>query len=398
MKSWLARAPPPSPAASATRPACSLSAPKRGDLGRRGQALHRFRRRHRRAQHRPPHPKVMAAVQRRSSGSPIPASRCRLRFLRRSRRAAQRAGADHRLRENGAVLYRRRGDRERDQDRPCATGRAGVIAFTGGFHGRTFMPWDDRQGRAVQEGLRPVPGRDLPRAVPDRASRRDRSRRCLAALELPVPGRHRPDVGRGDHHRAGAGRGRLPCRAAGLDEGLRALCDEHGIVLVADEVQSGFGRTGKMFAIEHSGVEPDLIVAKSLAGGFPLSGVIGRAASWTRPSPAASAAPTPATRSPARRRLPCSTCSRGEARSSAPSTRGGSSRPAASRSRDRHARKVIGDIRGLGAMVAIELVEDGDANADPRADQSARAGGRGAGPDPAVVRREQQRDPLPRRR
>ena len=61
--------------------------------------------------------------------------------------------------------------------------------------------------------------------------------------------------------------------------GLRRICDEHGIVLVADEVQTGFGRTGKMFAIEHFDVEPDLIcVAKSLAGGFPLSGVIGRAA------------------------------------------------------------------------------------------------------------------------
>jgi len=59
---------------------------------------------------------------------------------------------------------------------------------------------------------------------------------------------------------------------------LRKICDEHGIMLVSDEVQAGFARTGKMFGIEHSGVEPDLIaIAKSLAGGFPLSGVIGRA-------------------------------------------------------------------------------------------------------------------------
>ena len=61
-------------------------------------------------------------------------------------------------------------------------------------------------------------------------------------------------------------------------EGLRALCDRHGIVLVADEVQTGFGRTGRMFAMEHFDVEPDLItVAKSIAAGLPLSGVIGRA-------------------------------------------------------------------------------------------------------------------------
>src|SRR5207237_2302172 len=60
--------------------------------------------------------------------------------------------------------------------------------------------------------------------------------------------------------------------------GVRRICDENGIVLVVDEVQTGFGRTGKMFAIEHYGIEPDLlIVAKSIAAGLPLSGVIGKA-------------------------------------------------------------------------------------------------------------------------
>jgi 4-aminobutyrate aminotransferase/(S)-3-amino-2-methylpropionate transaminase len=64
-----------------------------------------------------------------------------------------------------------------------------------------------------------------------------------------------------------------------LMRALRRIADEHGIVLIADEVQTGFGRTGKFFAMEHYDVEPDIIcVAKSLAGGFPLSGVIGRAA------------------------------------------------------------------------------------------------------------------------
>jgi 4-aminobutyrate aminotransferase/(S)-3-amino-2-methylpropionate transaminase len=64
------------------------------------------------------------------------------------------------------------------------------------------------------------------------------------------------------------------------------LCDEHGIVLIADEIQSGFGRTGKWFAMEHMGVEPDLVtVAKSLAGGFPLAGVVGRAKMMDAPDP-----------------------------------------------------------------------------------------------------------------
>ena len=71
-----------------------------------------------------------------------------------------------------------------------------------------------------------------------------------------------------------------------LLEGLRKVCDQHGILLIADEVQTGFARTGKMFGIENSGVEPDLIsIAKSLAGGFPLSGVIGRAAIMDAPDP-----------------------------------------------------------------------------------------------------------------
>ena len=67
---------------------------------------------------------------------------------------------------------------------------------------------------------------------------------------------------------------------------LRKLCDQHGIMLIDDEIQAGFGRTGKMFAIEHSGVVPDLItIAKSLAGGFPLSGVVGKAAIMDAPDP-----------------------------------------------------------------------------------------------------------------
>jgi 4-aminobutyrate aminotransferase/(S)-3-amino-2-methylpropionate transaminase len=75
------------------------------------------------------------------------------------------------------------------------------------------------------------------------------------------------------------GEGGFYAAPAELLVALRKICDQHGILLVADEVQSGFGRTGRMFGIEHSGVEPDLVtVAKSLAGGFPLSGVIGREA------------------------------------------------------------------------------------------------------------------------
>ena len=77
---------------------------------------------------------------------------------------------------------------------------------------------------------------------------------------------------------------------------LQELCDEHGIVMIVDEVQTGFGRTGKMFAIEHSGVEPDIITtAKSMGGGLPIAGVTGRRRSWTPSTSGASAPPTAAT-------------------------------------------------------------------------------------------------------
>ena len=92
-------------------------------------------------------------------------------------------------------------------------------------------------------------------------------------------------------------------------QALRALCDEHGILLIGDEIQTGFARTGKMFGLEHAGVKADVVtLAKGLAGGFPLSAITGRADVMDAAQvPAVSAAPTPATRWPAPRPMPCST-------------------------------------------------------------------------------------------
>ena len=87
-----------------------------------------------------------------------------------------------------------------------------------------------------------------------------------------------PDGGRGNRRRASAGRGRLHRAAGGVGRALRALCDKYGILLVADEVQSGMGRTGKMWAIEHAGVEPDILIArKGIASGLPLGALRPRA-------------------------------------------------------------------------------------------------------------------------
>ncbi|MFS8038659.1 4-aminobutyrate--2-oxoglutarate transaminase [Xanthobacter sp. AM11] len=161
----------------------------------------------------------------------------------------------------------------------AATGRAGIIAFTGGFHGRTIVasamtgkvvPYKKGLGPTIPDVWHvpfPVEGGEVSVAEALRyihfIFKADIDPSRVAAIIVE------PVQGEGGFHQ-------VPQE---LMRGLRAICDTHGIVLIADEVQTGFGRTGKMFAMEHYDVAPDLIcVAKSLAGGFPLSGVIGRAA------------------------------------------------------------------------------------------------------------------------
>ena len=186
-----------------------------------------------------------------------------------------------------------------------ATRRSAVISFTGAFHGRTFMgmaltgkvvPYKAGFGTMPGEVYRlPFPieshgvtGADALEALDWIFKTEIEPARVAAMIIEPVQGE-------GGFH------------VAPFDflKRLRAICDEHGIMLIADEIQSGFARTGKLFAIEHSGVKPDLITtAKSLGGGMPLSGVIGRAAVMDAPEPGASAAPTPAIRLPAPPRSP----------------------------------------------------------------------------------------------
>lgn len=161
----------------------------------------------------------------------------------------------------------------------AATRRHAVIAFSGGFHGRSFMAMSLTGKTApYKRGFGPLPGGVY--HVPFPAAHKGVT--VADSLEA-IDGLFKADVAAEDvaaiiiEPVQGEG-GFLPAPAE-LLKALRRLADEHGIVLIADEVQTGFGRTGRMFGIEHTGVKPDLVtVAKSLAGGFPLSGVIGRAA------------------------------------------------------------------------------------------------------------------------
>ena len=146
------------------------------------------------------------------------------------------------------------------------------------FHGRTIMT-TALTGKVApyKKSFGPMMPRCLARAVPRSALRRHHRgfAKCLTYLfRADVDPVHvaaiiiEPMQGEGGFHPA----------PVELMRGLRKVCDEHGILLIADEVQTGFARTGKMFGIEHSGVEPDMItIAKSLAGGFPLSAVTGKA-------------------------------------------------------------------------------------------------------------------------
>jgi 4-aminobutyrate aminotransferase / (S)-3-amino-2-methylpropionate transaminase / 5-aminovalerate transaminase len=161
----------------------------------------------------------------------------------------------------------------------AATGRSAVIAFTGGFHGRTLLTMA-MTGKVLpyKRAFAPLPSEvyHVPFPIAHYNTTVEDSLKALQFLfKADVePARVaaiiiEPVQGEGGFHTA----------PPELLIALRKICDDNGILLIADEIQSGFARTGKMFAIEHSGVEPDLVtIAKSLAGGFPLSGVLGRAA------------------------------------------------------------------------------------------------------------------------
>lgn len=254
----------------------------------------------------------------------------------------------------------------------AATGRPGIIAFTGGYHGRTLLtlgmtgkvtpykkdvgpfpadvfraPFPSvRDGITVQDALTGLKNLFLTDAQPER----------VAAIIIE------PVLGEG---------GYTPVPFDMMLE-LRAICDQHGILLVADEVQAGFGRTGTWFAIEHSGVVPDLItVAKSMAGGYPLAGVIGRAdvmdamapgglGGTYGGNPVACAAALAAIEAIEDEGLLARSTAMGETLKARFAEIGARSAPYR-----------FWDIRGLGAMIAVEFVTDFD-SAKPDADFTKR--------------------------
>jgi 4-aminobutyrate aminotransferase / (S)-3-amino-2-methylpropionate transaminase / 5-aminovalerate transaminase len=168
----------------------------------------------------------------------------------------------------------------------AATGRRDIIAFNGSFHGRTLLTMA-LTGKIVPYKVKfgPFPGGvwHVPYPIEHKGITVEQTMNAIEWL-------FKTDV---EATQVAAiiiepvqGEGGFYVAPKELMVRLRKLCDEHGIVLIADEIQSGFGRTGKWFAMEHFGIEPDLMtVAKSLASGFPLAGVVGRAKIMDAPDP-----------------------------------------------------------------------------------------------------------------
>jgi 4-aminobutyrate aminotransferase/(S)-3-amino-2-methylpropionate transaminase len=237
------------------------------------------------------------------------------------------------------------------------TGRPAVIAFEGGFHGRTLLslsltskthPYKAGLGPFAPEVYR-VPFPNEYRGIP--------SSEALAALERALITQVAPETVAAIVIEPVQGEGGFVVAPADFFEGVRRVCDDHGIVLVVDEVQTGFGRTGKLFATEHYGIEPDLMtVAKSIAAGLPLSGVIGKAEIMDAPADSAIGGTyvgNPVAQAAALAILDAfeeeGICDRA-------AQIGETIRARMEAWQERWPR--IGDVRGLGAMLAIELVED----------------------------------------
>ena len=242
------------------------------------------------------------------------------------------------------------------------TKRSALIAFSGGFHGRTLacisltgkvQPYKAGFGPMLPEVYH------LPYPMAYHGVTVEDSLEALEAL-------FKADV---DPARVAAiiiepvlGEGGFYAAPAELMRRLRSLCDTHGIVLIADEIQSGFGRTGRMFAIEHSGIEPDLItIAKSVAGGVPLAGVIGKAQIMDAPVPGGLGGTYAGSPLGCAAGLAVLEVMREEGLLKRSQEIG---RFMSSRLKGLQARfACLGEVRALGAMVAVELVKNSRADA-----------------------------------
>lgn len=261
----------------------------------------------------------------------------------------------------------------------AATKRSGAIAFSGAYHGRTHYtlsltgkvhPYSAGMGLMpghVYRALYPCPLHNISDddaiASIERIFKNDAAPEDIAAIIIE------PVQGEGGFYAA----------SPAFMQRLRALCDQHGIMLIADEVQSGTGRTGTLFAMEQMGVAADITTfAKSIAGGFPLAGVTGRADVMDAIAPGGLGGTYAGNPIACAAALAVLDIFEQENLLQKANTLGKTLRDGLMEIAETH--REIGDVRGLGAMIAIELFENGDPgkpNATLTADIVARARDKG---------------------
>jgi 4-aminobutyrate aminotransferase/(S)-3-amino-2-methylpropionate transaminase len=235
-----------------------------------------------------------------------------------------------------------------------------VIAFEGGFHGRTLLSLSlTSKVRPYKEGLGPF-APEVYRVPFPNAFRGVSTEEALDTLERALVMQVAPESVAAIVVEPVQGEGGFVVAPPEFMSGLRRVCDRHGIVLVADEVQTGFARTGRFFASEHYEVEPDLIcIAKSIAMGLPLSGVLGRAAIMDA-GPVGAVGGTyvgnPVAQAAA---LAVLDVIEGENLVERSAQLGEAIRSRMLAWQERW--PAIGDVRGLGSMLALELVSGGPA-------------------------------------
>jgi 4-aminobutyrate aminotransferase len=239
------------------------------------------------------------------------------------------------------------------------TGRSGIISFAGGFHGRTLMGMA-LTGKVVpyKKGYGPFPPEVYNVEFPNvfHGGSTGQSLRSLKSLFKHTAD---PSSIAGIMIEPVQGEGGFNIVPKEFMVALRELCDEHGILLIADEIQTGFARTGKMFAMEHFGVKADVVtMAKGLAGGFPLSAIVGRADIMDASNPGGlggTYAGNPVACAAAHAVLDVihdeKLCERANAIGKIIMDR-------CSALQQNSNLNCIGDVRGLGAMCAVELVKD----------------------------------------
>jgi 4-aminobutyrate aminotransferase/(S)-3-amino-2-methylpropionate transaminase len=237
------------------------------------------------------------------------------------------------------------------------TRRPAVIGFEGAFHGRTLLSLTlTSKTHPYKAGLGPF-APEVYRVPFPNEYRGVTSADALAALERAFITQVAAETVAAIVLEPVQGEGGFIVAPQEFVTGVRAICDRHGIVLVVDEVQTGFGRTGRMFAIEHYGVEPDLMtVAKSIAAGLPLSGVLGKAEIMDAPGDSAVGGTfvgNPVAQAAA---LAVLDVFEEEGLVERAERIGETIRGRMLAWQERHPQ--IGDVRGLGAMLAIEYVRD----------------------------------------